>query len=244
MGTLPKGDGRTRGAAAPSQGTAFSVFDYFDYRECLARYFRYRKAMNPRFSYRVFSRRAGYKSAGMYIQIVNGKLNLTREMLSRFIKGMELQGRESEYFSLMVQFTHARTPESRQHWFEKMLPLLPRKARSLTSDQAEYYRNWYNVAVREALSVLDVGDSQADLAELAAFVQPPITPRQAAASLKLLDSLGLVRKDSDHHWRATDAVLESTPALGPFLIHPFQSALIDLGKDALPSLPRDKRNVA
>jgi uncharacterized protein (TIGR02147 family) len=222
-------------------GAGFSIYSYFDYRECLRCYFLHRKAVNRRFSYRVFARKAGYKSSGLYILLVKGKLNLTREMLARFIKGMELQPREAEYFSLMVQFTHASNPEAKQHWFEKMLPLMPPSFRTLTRDQAEYYRKWYHVAVRETLSVLDIGE---DPSVLARFLQPPITSRQAAASLKLLQSLGLIRRDGEGCWRATDAILASTPALGPVLIHPFQETMMDMAKAALKGYPREQRNIS
>jgi uncharacterized protein (TIGR02147 family) len=225
-------------------GTAdagFSIYRYFDYRECLRCYFLHRKAVNRRFSYRVFARKAGYRSSGLYIHLVKGELNLTRGMLPRFIKGMELQPREAEYFSLMVQFTHASTPEAKQHWFEMMLPLMPTSSRILTRDQVEYYRKWYHVAVREALSVLDVGEDPSVLAD---FLQPPITSRQAAASLKLLQSLGLIRRDGGGCWRATDTILASTPALGPFLIHPFQESLMDMAKAALKRYPREKRHIS
>ncbi|MEO6095090.1 MAG: TIGR02147 family protein [Fibrobacteria bacterium] len=222
-------------------GTGFSIYGYFDYRECLRCHFLHRKALNRRFSYRVFAAKAGYKNPGLYIMLVKGKLNLTRNKLAMFIKGMELHPREAEYFTLMVQFTHASTPEAKQHWFEKMLPLMPPSSRILTRDQAEYYRKWYHVAVREALSVLDVGE---DTSVLADFLQPPITSRQAAASLKLLHSLGLILRDGGGCWRATDAILVSTPGLGPLLIHPFQESLIDMAKAALKRYPREKRHVS
>jgi uncharacterized protein (TIGR02147 family) len=225
-------------------GTAdadFSVYRYFDYRECLRRYFLHRKAMNPRFSYRVFAAKAGYTSSGLYIHLVKGELNLTRAMVARFIKGMDLQPREAEYFSLMVQFTHASTPEAKQHWFERMLPLLPSSSRILTQDQVEYYAKWYHVAVREALSVLDVGEDPGVLAE---FLRPPITSRQAAASLKLLHSLGLIQRDGNGCWRATDAILASTPALGPVLVHPFQETMMEMAKAALKRYPREKRHIS
>lgn len=222
-------------------GTGFSIYEYFDYRECLRCYFIHRKAMNPRFSYRVFARKAGFNSSSLYLRLVEGKLNLTLDKLALFIKGMELEPREAEYFTLMVQFTHASTPEAKQHWFEKMLPLMPLSSRILTRDQAEYFQKWYHVAVREALSVLDVGKDPSVLAD---FLNPPITSREASASLKLLHSMGLIRRDEGGFWRATDTLLATTPALGPFLIHPFQETLMDMAKAALKRYPREKRHIS
>jgi uncharacterized protein (TIGR02147 family) len=220
---------------------SFSVFEYFDYRRCLDDFFRYRKSLNSRFSHRSFALKAGYKSSGLFIQLVKGKLNLTRNMLPGFVKAMGLDESQAEYFGLMVQFTHAKNAVARQYWFDKMVPLLPSRTKAVALEQKKYYENWYHVAVREALSILDVGD---DHAVLARFIQPSITAEQALASMGLLESLGLIRKDGRGHWRATDALVESTPDLGPFLIHSYQASLMDLGKSALERYGRDKRNIS
>ncbi len=226
----------------PSQArVSFSVFDYFDYRRCLDDFYRYRKSLNSRFSHRSFALKAGYKSSGLFIQLVKGKLNLTRKMLPGFTKAMGLDETQAEYFGLMVQFTHGQNAVARQHWFDKMVPLLPARTKSVALEQKKYYENWYHVAVREALSILDVG---ADFHELAAFIQPSITPAEAEAAMRLLDSLGLIRIDSIGHWRATDALVESTADLGPFLIHAYQESLIELGKTSLKRYGKDKRNVS
>ena len=219
----------------------FSVFDYFDYRRCLDDYYRYRKSLNSRFSHRSFALKAGYKSSGLYIQLVKGKLNLTRKMLPGFIKAMALSETESEYFGLMVNFSHAQNSVARQHWFDRMVPMLPPRTKAVAMDQKKYYENWYHVAVREALAILDIGDDHGLLAD---FIRPPITPAQARASMELLDNLGLIKKDGKGHWRATDAIVESTPDLGPFLIHAYQESLIDLGKSALKQYERNQRNIA
>src|SRR5882672_3467739 len=94
---------------------SFSVFDYFDYRRCLDDFYRYRKSLNSRFSHRSFALKAGYKSSGLFIQLVKGKLNLTRKMLPGFVKAMGLDETQGEYFGLMIQFTHAQNAVARQH---------------------------------------------------------------------------------------------------------------------------------
>jgi uncharacterized protein (TIGR02147 family) len=221
--------------------TSFSVFDYFDYRRCLDDFYRYRKSLNSRFSHRSFALKAGYKSSGLFIQLVKGKLNLTRKMLPGFVKAMGLDDAQGEYFSLMVHFTHAQNAVARQHWFDKMVPLLPSRTKTVALDQKRYYESWYHVAVREALSILDVG---VDFELLARFIKPSITVAQAGEAIRLLEELGLIRKDPNGHWRATDALVESASDLGPYLIHAFQESLIDLGKNSLQRFGKDKRNVA
>jgi uncharacterized protein (TIGR02147 family) len=218
-----------------------SVFDFFNYRRYLEAYFRYRKGFNPRFSHRYFARKAGYNSSGLYLLLVSGKQNLTPSYLPKFVKGLELGPLETDYFRMMVAFTHAETAAAKQEILERMVEQLPPGAKDLRREQAEYYRSWHNVAVREALSVLDIRDN---LGDLAAFIYPPLGVRQVRASLRLLASLGLIKRNAKGIWRATHAVLASTPEVGPLHVHKFQKTMMDLAKDALDRYPRESRNIS
>lgn len=219
----------------------FSVFNYFDFRRCLDEFYRYRKAINHRFSHRDFARKAGYKSSALLVQLIKGNLKPTDKMMPGLMKALELGELEAEYFGYMVRFTLADSAEAKQLWFEKMTPLLPSQVRIVALEQKRYYERWHNVAVREALSILDVSD---DFSELAEFIQPPISEGEAKESVELLRNLGLIRTDGAGYWRATDAILDSTPDLGTFLIWDFQENMIDKGKSALRRYSKDKRNVA
>lgn len=217
-----------------------SVFEYFNYRLYLEDYYRSRKSLNPRFSHRLFARKAGYNSSGLYLLLTSGKQNLTPAFLPKFIKALELGPREAEYFRLMVDFTHAGTAAAKQALLERMMEMLPPGAKDLRREQAEYYRTWRNIAVREALSVMDIRDNYGDLAD---FVAPPLSAREARASVRLLATLGLIKRNSRGYWRATNAVLASTPEVGALHIHAFQKSMMDLAKQALDRYPKDARNI-
>lgn len=217
-----------------------SVFEYFNYRRYLEDYYRARKSLNPRFSHRLFARKAGYNSSGLYLLLVSGRQNLTPAFLPKFIKALELGPREAEYFRLLVDFTHAVTAAAKQALLERMVEMLPPGAKDLRREQAEYYRSWHNIAVREALSVVDIRDNYGDLA---GFITPSLSVREARASVKLLASLGLIRRNTRGVWRATNAVLASTPEVGALHVHTFQKSMMDLAKQALDWYPREARNI-
>lgn len=236
------------GGAPPSEvpepgvpaGLPVTVFGYFNYRRYLEDYYRYRKSLNPNFSHRYFARRAGYNSSGLYLLLVNGKQNLTPAFLPKFAKAMELGPRETEFFRLMVDFTHAESAAAKQAILDLMVELLPSGTKELRREQADYYRSWHNVAVREALSVLDVRNTYG---ELAAFITPALTLKQAKASVQLLASLGLIKRNAKGVWRATNAVLASTLEISPLHVRQFQKSMMDLAKDALDNFPKETRNI-
>lgn len=219
----------------------FTVFDYFDFRHCLEDYYTYRKSTHQKFSHRDFALKAGYKSSALLVQLIKGRIRPTPKMMPGLIKALDLGEKEAEYFGYMVRFTDADTAAAKQVWFEKMTPLLPSKMRLIALEQKRYYEKWHNVAVREALAILDVSD---DCSELADFIQPTISEEEAKESLELLRNLGLIRADGDGFWRATDAILNHAPDLGPFLIWDFQAGMMDKGKAALRRWTKDRRNVA
>jgi uncharacterized protein (TIGR02147 family) len=218
-----------------------SIFGYFNYRQYLRDYFSHRKSANPRFSHRAFARKAGYNSSGLYLLLVSGKQNMTRALLPKFARALDLSPRESEYLGHLADFTHGKTASEKQAAFDRMIGLLPPSARNIGREQRDYYAQWQHVAVRESLSVLDVGD---DYRMLAGFLRPPLKTRQAKDAIHLLADLGLIRKNADGFWKATDASLASTPELGAVTIHRFQKEMMELGKAALERFDRTERNIA
>ena len=218
-----------------------SVFSYFNYRLYLRDYFAHRKSLNRRFSHRAFAQKAGYNSSGLYLLLASGKQNLTKALIPKFAKAMELNARETEYLEHLADFTHAETAAAKQEAFDRMMALSPPSARNIGRDQKDYYASWHNIAVREALSVLDVGD---DFRPLATFLEPPLKLPEAKAAMRLLSSLGLIRKNPAGHWKATDASLASSPELGAVTVRRFQKDMMDLGQAALDRFPREERNVS
>lgn len=217
-----------------------NVFAYYNYRKYLQDYYEYRKSVQRYFSYRSFAKRAGYTSSGFYLDLVKGRKSLTPQMVPKFIHALGLSEKEGRYFSLMVDFTHAETPESKQVIFEQMSALLPRTTKALSRQQIEYYHEWYYVAVREALSVVNVSDNYQDLA---LFLNPRISVPQAKQAIHLLSDLGLIEKENGF-WRSVNKTITSGREIPPFVVHGFQKKMMDLGKAAVEHYSTERRNIS
>jgi len=217
-----------------------NIFGYYNYRKYLQDYYEYRKSVQRHFSYRAFAQKAGYTSSGLYLDLIKARKSLTDQLVPKFAKALGLSDRESQYFELMVQFTHATTPESKQDIFERMSQMLPRSLKTLNRNQKEYFSRWYYVAVRESLGVLNISDNYQDLA---LFLVPRITLPQAKQSIQLLSSLGLIEKQ-DGIWRSCARTVSSGTDVDALLVHGFQKQMIDLGKQAIDHFSRERRNVS
>jgi uncharacterized protein (TIGR02147 family) len=186
------------------------VFDYTDYRKYLMDYYRERKSGSKAFSYRFFARKAGINSVGLYKDVVEGRQSLGRGLMLKFSQALELNEREAEYFANMVLFNEAASTEERKLYFRKMMASYDSKARKVDGAHFEFYSKWYYSGVRALLSYFPFAG---DYAALARCLQPPIRPDQARKSIKVLEKLGFIARDSEGRYRPVDAVITSGPAL-------------------------------
>jgi len=71
-----------------------SIYSYFDYRDFLRDNFAERKAHNQKYSYRAIADKIGINSATL-IRILNGKRNLSRNILPKFLQFLKLKKKEA-----------------------------------------------------------------------------------------------------------------------------------------------------
>lgn len=67
-----------------------SVYDYSDYRLFLRDYYLKRKETDKKFSHRYIAIHTGASSSGWFADIINNRINLTRQYLTALCKLSEL----------------------------------------------------------------------------------------------------------------------------------------------------------
>jgi uncharacterized protein (TIGR02147 family) len=75
--------------------------DYVNYRKYLRDFYREKKFVNPSYSYRLFSRLAGFAAPNLLKLVMDNQRNLSRESAHKFAKGLGL-GTDTEYFVDLV----------------------------------------------------------------------------------------------------------------------------------------------
>jgi uncharacterized protein (TIGR02147 family) len=204
-----------------------SVRDYSDYRAFLRDFYATRKAVNRNFSFRMLSQKAGINSSGFFKQIIEGKRNLTAETLGKACQALGLKDGDAEYFQDLVSFNQAKTMKEKNLYFEKLIDQQKRRNfRRIHEDRYDYFSEWYHCVVRELAVLDDRGD---DPARLAAGVRPPITARQAAQSLQLLERLGFLKREDGRLVQA-DPLVSTGYDIKSHLVKKFQ---VDMLKKAI-----------
>ena len=220
------------------------ILTFTDYRKFLASYYEEKKAGNASFSYQSFARKAGFTSKSAVLNVIKGRKNLSKVSGLQLAEAMGLNKRESTYFEALVSFNQARNFKEREFFFEQLNAVRPQSAQAgsakrLRQDQFEFYAKWHHVVIRSLIDAIPFGG---DYKRLASLVYPAVTPRQARASVQLLQRLGLIDKGEDGSFRVTDKVLTTGPDVASLAVQRFHLATMELAAQALQRLPAGERN--
>jgi uncharacterized protein (TIGR02147 family) len=220
---------------------------YLDYRQYLRDQFAEQKARNPRYSQRVFARKAGLTSTGFYSEVLNGKRQLAPAAVLRFAKALKLSAPEQAYFESLVAFNQAKTVEERNHHFAKLAGQRGARADVVGAERYEFYRSWYHAALRELIAVRPTrGRTQDDFARLGQSLEPPIPAAKVKRSIDLLLRLGfVVRGENGILMQAAPVITTGVLAKAQptaLDVDNFQAETLGLARKALDRQPRGQRD--
>ncbi len=218
-----------------------SVYNYVDFRVYLKDLFTFRNSKNKKFSYRFFSRRAGFASPNFLQLILSGKRNLTNESIGKIAKGFGLKKKEREFFENLVFMNQATVHEEKNHYYKKMMSMKGyTKINRLEKDSFEYFSNWYFPVIREIVSL---GNRKQTPEQIANLLTPKITPQEADKALKLLLKLGLVKKSNDC-WESRDKAITTEPGIKSIILKNYHKEMLRLASESLDRFPAQERDVS
>jgi uncharacterized protein (TIGR02147 family) len=217
------------------------VYDYLDYRAFLRDLFEYNKAENRHFSYRYFSRDAGFASPNFLKLVINDQRNLTNASIAKIAKGFRLKKQEREFFENLVFMNQASAHDEKNHYYRKML-----SAKSYTNSHRlekasyDYFSKWYYPAIREIIT-FDSGHLTPE--QIADQLNPRITPKEAEKALALLVELRLIEKDSDGRWEQSDKIVSTGPEVRSLVISNYHKEMLKLASDSIERYPSEERDI-
>ncbi len=217
-----------------------SIFDYTNYRQYLTDYYNWAKQHVPGFSHRAFLVKAGMSGPNYLKKVMEGQHNLTENSITKFALALDLNESEANYFSILVQFNQSKTLSEKDKCFAELLRLKgPYSKKRIEHDQYDYYRDWYNIAVRETLSYFHYQENPDDLART---ISPAISESQVKNSLALLERLGLIEKRSDGSYFQTSRALATGSDIQSLLVQKFHQSMAKLAEEAVDRYSSDVRN--
>lgn len=211
---------------------------FSDYREYLRALIAHLKATRPHFSYRWFSRRAGFASPNFLKLVADGDRNLSAASVEKFARGLGLDAEETEVFELLIRLDQATDDAERNRLFAR-LRRGQSKARTLETDPYDLYSEWYPVVLRELVERV----REATPAALASLLRPAISGARARRALAVLERLGLVERVPDG-WRHTERDLGAGARISALAVRNFHRAMLGLAARALDQVPPAERHVS
>ena len=213
------------------------IVEYSDFRQYMLDYYEERKRRSV-FSWREFSKIAGFTSSSYMKVVCDGKSKLSRIGVERTGAAMGLVGFEMEYFRAMVEFGQAATEEKKKAAYENMLAIAKvHKVRVLEGDLFEFYDSWQNPVVRE-LAPLMPG---ATPGEIAKKCYPEISAAEVQQSLNFLTKTGLLKKAGDSSFVQAETSITGTPDATRLALRGMHRQMSKLATPAL-DLPVEQRN--
>ena len=217
-----------------------SVFGYLDFRAFLRDWFDAKKTKNPRFSHRMFARKADQKSPSALLAVIEGKRNLTPQSSDGFVKALALDGDESAFFLALVRMQCAEDADTRDQALAQVRATRRfRDARRLEGGALEYLARWYYPAVRELATCAQFRD---DAAWISSMLRPPITEAQASEALRVLLELGLIARGADGKVRAAETSLVTPHEVAGLAARQYHLAMIERARESL-SFPSKDRHL-
>jgi uncharacterized protein (TIGR02147 family) len=218
-----------------------SIYEYTNYRLYLKDYYESMKAASG-FTYRDFANAAGMNSTSWLLHLIKGTKNLSADSIIRVAKAMKLGKAETAYFEMMVPFTQAKTNNVKDHYFQRMLGLKRKlKIAKISEEQYEYYTKWYHPVIRSLACKMDFGE---DYVKLGRCLIPPVSAREAKASVKLLEKLGMIARGAEGRHALTSAVISTGDEVASLNVINYHKQVSRLAENAHDLSPKEERDIS
>jgi len=211
-----------------------------DYRDILKDAYEERKSALSLYSYRMMAQTLEIDGSYLF-RVLQKDQHLPARCLPRALEFLGLSGRSAEYVQLLVAYARERKGNARTEILEKALNLRDVERRRLDGVELSFFRDWWVVAVRCLLEVLD---GRANPREIARRLQPPISEDQASEALELLLELGLVKRGDSGRLLPAKVHLTADGEDRRMAVQQFQKQILSLARESIERFPRERRDIS
>ncbi|MBO7412962.1 MAG: TIGR02147 family protein [Fibrobacter sp.] len=216
------------------------IIEYESYRAYMQDFYDQRKRCSA-FSWREFSRLAGFSSP-IYLKLVcEGKSNLSQIGVERVAVAMGLAGYELVYFRSLVAFDQAKKDADKKRAYEGMMEVAnAHKVRVLDSVAFAFYESWKNVVLRELAANMP-GAKPSDLAHLC---YQKISAEEVKDTLAFLVKAGLLKKTGENSYEQSEKSVKASGEAMPVAVRAMHRQMAEFAVNAVDEIPPTERNMS
>jgi uncharacterized protein (TIGR02147 family) len=212
--------------------------DYTDFRKYLAEYYDYRREISKKdlrpYNYSVFSAAADIKSPNYLKMIIDGKRNLSPDMIGKFAKALALNKEQTEEFAIMVNFGQASDPADRNLYLKELSEIrVEQQLKSGEIDRKTWDKipNWVSWILYAMIDQKGVSFKADKLREL---LRGKATVNEINESLQTLIDSGEVIQDLETGiLKKAHNLIDSPDEVPVALVRKLQAQLMYLGLESL-----------
>lgn len=216
-----------------------SVFGYTDYRKYLKDFYEFRKDGEKGYSYRTFSKAAGFNSPNILKLVIEGSRNIGSDAAMKFVKALGLKGQMAEYFVTLVRLNQTKLDADKEYYFKILQKLTPHsKRRELQAEGLKYLSHWLHPVIREMVSLPDFRD---DPYWISRRITGKANLTEITQALQFLVKEGFIEKTETSEYTTKDNMVLTQDEIKSLAIRAYHRSMLEQAKEKLESLPLEER---
>ncbi len=213
------------------------LFEYNDYREYLADYYRDKKERKRYVTYRSMGKQLNVDPSYL-IKLFKLEAHLKPVTLPAIVSLCELNEKESQFLEALFFFSKAKNEKDIAHHYEQMQMIRGVDALTLSTGQYEFYNKWYYSALWALLHIDGIGAQK----KFGQLLTPKISEKEAKEALALLLKIGLIEKNDSGEYTPNNQHLKAG-SVRKSPVKTYHGQMIDLGKESLHTMEASARTV-
>lgn len=215
------------------------IVEYQDYRKYMNDYYEERKRCSI-FSWREFSRLAGFTSPNYIKLVCEGKSRLSKNGVEGVASAMGLEGVDRDYFFAMERFGDARSDATKMQAFNEMQKIAKEnRLRVVDAEAFRYFESWVNPVMRELAPIMP----GAKPLELARQCYPVVSAAEVRQALDFLTHADFLKKVGVDSYEQTGKVVTGSSEAIPLALRSMNRRMAKFAASAIDEIPPEKRHV-
>jgi uncharacterized protein (TIGR02147 family) len=207
-----------------------NIYDYNDFRKFIADFQEKAHRYDQSFTKSRLTRLIGLPNSRSFLSDVLRGKRISSTFIERFIKVFGFTNEEANFFRTLVRFNQCDNPDERELCFEQLISLNRTPKKIVYRKSFEYYKDWYNAALRALLNVYDFDGKNFQV--LGKKLIPSVPAPKIKQAFGLLLSMGMIGKDKNGFFKPTDSSISTEDYIRDEILRQFQIkclALADYG---------------
>lgn len=190
-----------------------NVKSYFSVTDFLSDVYKYRKTLEPQFSYELWAQDLGLMDKSFLRQLVIGRRTLTEKTFAAFCTNLNFSDEERHYFRILMLYSKAKNVEQRKIYGEKLRQLIQNNyQQDILENRSSFMLKPLYPRLLVLLSFTDITKTPESLAQ-----RLDVSLEEINEGLKVLADLGLAKKvvgTQDSNWESSSKAFKVPQNLG------------------------------